>query len=1439
MTLIDKISFRFGMADESFARELYAGWDGFCRQCVMDVMDGFFSRYDTKESYIEIERLELDLGGIPQEKFHELFPVRLREALERSFRPYLNGMGEHVEPSGGAGVPQTGVHRPEHPVAYAREKRFENLLHYLEYGFCLPEWDAPGFDLFKELQHFKGTEHTARLLSLPASKPYVMDRLFLQTGVERLSETIPFASWFTSTVIGRYEKQRYLSTVLEYSPQTVLRFIHEIKETGSLEDLADLMENPHIRRIMAAETEDRAEIGVPEYWYRLYGWLLEYYPFNGVPTFGDKQHFRLHLNRRLLAFIHKRNSPSYLSRADITLQFLLEVFGADYYLAVLDIIYRNQKLNADGSPATGDSYAWELYYMLLQLSLLNTGQDTSGNTAGLPGIEKTDAISPDTGMATAIVENTDSFLQWIEDTGQPDNIKRAVLLRLAQEKPKLLIQWLKNRPDRRHLSLLASLTDKPGLLLLAGYVSLQLAEVVSVLLETLDKASPSVSWLQGIGRGKLTEALNTAVLQGISTGIFSASDSAPEQMLRIAVLLYKEMTGQETSTDGNMMKSVGISESASEEHTDIPEPIKEFMETISPVFASADNDTWKSIHREKHPDKEIQEVPETASLRAILSGNRIPESVRKMLVLQWFDAYRNRESELISALQSEKLLDTVIGLLDTSTLRHIAIRLAVQAYGTDGRTVGTTAMQLVGLLTGHIETVAETVSGSAKAVWKSLLLSLASWDGGISLASGHADTAIRLLAAIVGDDRNRIKAVVESLIGASLPIPHIGLPDNGTARRSDTENILSDAANDALLSLLVRVRQSIAAENFAPESPVMALRKDDMDGTDSVPHTGLTEGNPFLNEVRTAFEQSLNDTTTVTGWLRNRAITSGQKREVFYRYMKDSPKEAIRILRNTIVSDGNTVTLWAEIIGKDAILDLAGQTNPALSDILLRTIGVVHTVFTGHGLFAGGSEEWDMSVTKAIFLLIAKKPEPDSMDAEEITSLFLHHLHYVLTGDKEYTDADRKPWKRIERLVINAITPQTVTADTGTGTASGLTDNLLSLEDSISGQGKSVFDEWIAWLVSPSVSDTEKSQMLRHYARWQSELLWEFIRYSTADNPGKNNIPFGQWTAWLDTETWMEMIAGVSFSLAETLRRTTEAISRKYGWVEPTLSEGLVRFVASYPTDRIHHGDASDIVRKYLENVIALSGENEMPDDIREQPAGTETENKPEQEEQKHTESSQPDDRQSALEAIVEAVKEELHLTGAEQALEEAVQPEYIEVPNAGLCLLAIWFPRLFGMLGLLEEKEGGRKDLKDTEARIRAIFILQRLATDEPREYREQELAFNRILVGCPFHVPLPKTLELTDNEIRTAESMLSGMKANWDKMKGTSVNGFQKSFIERPGKLEQREDKWVLYVEERSYDILLDSLPWSYRQIRLPWLKKKISVVWSDKEEFDNLLN
>lgn len=74
MTLIDNISFRFRMTDELFARELYADWDGFCQRCVTDVLEEFFYRYDKKDIYMEIGRLDLDLGGIPQEEFYGSFP---------------------------------------------------------------------------------------------------------------------------------------------------------------------------------------------------------------------------------------------------------------------------------------------------------------------------------------------------------------------------------------------------------------------------------------------------------------------------------------------------------------------------------------------------------------------------------------------------------------------------------------------------------------------------------------------------------------------------------------------------------------------------------------------------------------------------------------------------------------------------------------------------------------------------------------------------------------------------------------------------------------------------------------------------------------------------------------------------------------------------------------------------------------------------------------------------------------------------------------------------------------------------------------------------------------------------------------------------------------------------------------------------------------------
>ena len=134
MINIGNISFRFRMADEVFAQQFYAGWDEFCRTCFTDILEEYLVRYDTKDSYIEIDTLELNIGAIPQESFYEEFPKRVRAELEKVL---LSASVQNASSTESRGM------------------RLENLIHYLRYGFCLPGWDMQEFELFEELMLFK------------------------------------------------------------------------------------------------------------------------------------------------------------------------------------------------------------------------------------------------------------------------------------------------------------------------------------------------------------------------------------------------------------------------------------------------------------------------------------------------------------------------------------------------------------------------------------------------------------------------------------------------------------------------------------------------------------------------------------------------------------------------------------------------------------------------------------------------------------------------------------------------------------------------------------------------------------------------------------------------------------------------------------------------------------------------------------------------------------------------------------------------------------------------------------------------------------------------------------------------------------------------------------------------------------------------------------
>lgn len=1397
MTVIDKISFRFRMADEQFARNLYADWDGFCRRCVTDILEEFFSRYDNKGDYIEVDRLDLDLGSIPQEKFYDEFPARLRETLERNFVPFAAEQPLASSDDEGTAAGILG----RNAMSLAEGKSFENLLHYLKQGFCFPEWAGGDFGLYEEIRHFmEKADYRERLCAALAGHPQALARLLLQleshqtgkilSGAVGASDAVPLLSLFFSPSFpaGQRERQRMLALMLEHVPQEVVRFIHGTRESGSLDSMAELLENPHVRRIMAAETEHHAEVGLPEYWYRLYGWLLEYYPFNGVPMFGDKRHFRLHLNRSLLSFIHKRTYSAYISKVGLTVQFLQEVFGTDYCLTVLDIIYRRQRLNPDGSPESGDSYVWELYYMLLRLSLIETAQQgTEQHKAVDDGAVSGVSAEP----LTALMDRTVPFSTWLEDADIPLSAKRDLLERLARENPESVLHWIKGRPDKGHLKLLASLlAGTPALTWLSGSVSLLLAETVSSLMDRLDRIQPKVSWLKGTEQDKLETIFTLSILSGIADNTFSASDSVNGQLLRIAERLYKEITGMEVviSADGNT----------------VPGQLLDFVDVLSSAGMETDDGTQTY---------NIQDIPDKASasengygissLRELLSGNHVPEAAKRRILLQWFDTYRGDEARFLSALDAGHLMESVVRILGGTMLRQTVMRMAADRLDTYGTVADGTPVLLLDWLTDNMADIAEIFSRTETDLWISLLRWMADSKSIRNTVSdnGAMDAASLLLCAL-DDGREITTDRLDRLAALTL--------HNSHSRTGVEINVIP-----AFLSY-IRKR-------------TLSARWTDMD------------------DVRAAFERSLDGTDDIGGWLRTAAYSSARKWEVFRHVAAEQPGEVCRLIKENLASDKGTVALWGDIAEVPALLALIRHTDGTLADSLANTVQLLEASAHESGLFSGGSAGLEHSLAEALLLFIATETDIAGMDAQTAVRRFISYWHRAVTGQEDYPETDRERWKKLEQTAVDAlqngiavmkdITGETEDytgkKDTKSGTADDAEDSGYKSHDTLSGNVEETDDallaEQLAWLMSPSVSDTAKSQRLRHYARWQPELLWRLMRQATVtaglDSPNAP-MPFRQWASWLGREALLETVSENSLSLAETLRQTMEA---------------LAVFMAGHSSGRTYYADSSAIVREYITALnrigampaMQISGEASATDSSGQEPAQAQTTEADKS--LSTTMDAHTSEEQVLVERLVEEIEAALHLEETEKALKEAAQPEYIEVPNAGLCLLALWLPRLFDMLGLLETGADGKKDFKDTDTRIRAIFVLQRLVTDEKREYKEQELAFNRILAACPFSVPLPKTLELTDTELQTVESMLAGVKSNWNKLKGTSVKGFQRSFIERPGKLEQREDKWVLYVEERSYDILLDSLPWSYRRIRLPWLKKRMDVVWRDKEEFD----
>lgn len=170
----------------------------------------------------------------------------------------------------------------------------------------------------------------------------------------------------------------------------------------------------------------------------------------------------------------------------------------------------------------------------------------------------------------------------------------------------------------------------------------------------------------------------------------------------------------------------------------------------------------------------------------------------------------------------------------------------------------------------------------------------------------------------------------------------------------------------------------------------------------------------------------------------------------------------------------------------------------------------------------------------------------------------------------------------------------------------------------------------------------------------------------------------------------------------------------------------------------------------------------------------------------------------------------------------DELKQDLVFIENAGLILLWPFMGFYFEKLGLVSNHA-----FTSTKSAIRAACLLQYLVTGEETR-QEHAFPLNKILCQLPKNHPVYMTEAFTKEETDLSNELLNIAISRWEIIKNTSIEGLRNSFLKREGKLEWQDEKIILTVEPKSFDMLVDKIPWNISVIKLPWMKDTLHVKW-----------
>ena len=185
--------------------------------------------------------------------------------------------------------------------------------------------------------------------------------------------------------------------------------------------------------------------------------------------------------------------------------------------------------------------------------------------------------------------------------------------------------------------------------------------------------------------------------------------------------------------------------------------------------------------------------------------------------------------------------------------------------------------------------------------------------------------------------------------------------------------------------------------------------------------------------------------------------------------------------------------------------------------------------------------------------------------------------------------------------------------------------------------------------------------------------------------------------------------------------------------------------------------------------------------------------------------------------STMDKVPEKEHIKGGGKIDEDGVF-----VQNAGQVLVHPFLPSLFKKLELVS---GGK--FLGIDAQQKALCLMYYLAKGNISS-EEYELVIPKLLCNWPLEMPAGKDLDLSAEELAVADKMLEALVDHWSVLKNTTIDGLREGFLQRSGKLFRKNEQFILQVESKTIDVLLDQLPWNLSIIKLPWMKELLRVEW-----------